>query len=120
MEMLDYLRDRLSGFSIEGSLDLLKCLGGCEWDQITVLTANGYTTIPAKTLPEHFNRSVPVDRLKPVYFWGGPLIAKQYKGDYLTFLVDRTMHCMCEKGWAHVNATILYCEGLAAGEKAQT
>lgn len=119
MEILDYLRDRLTSFSIEGSLKLLKCFGGCEWDYITVLTANGYVNMPAKTLPEHFNRSVPVGRLKPVYFWGGPMMAKQYKGDYLTFLVDRAMYRMCEKGWAHVNATILYCEGLAAAQEVQ-
>lgn len=100
-------------------MDLLKCLGHCEWDQIIVLTTNGYQTVCARELPALFNRSVPVTLLKPVYFWGGPLHAKQYKGNYLTFLVDRTMHRMCEKGWAHVNATILYCEGLAAGRETQ-
>jgi hypothetical protein len=119
MEILDYLRDRLSGFSIEGSIDLLKCLGGCEWDQVTVLTTEGYQAVPAKELPLIFNGLVPVDRLRPVYFWGGPIGARQFKGNYLTFLVDRVMYRMCEKGWAHVNATILYCEGLAIGRKAQ-
>jgi len=111
MEILSYLRERLSEFTIEGSILFLRNLGHYEWDKITVLTTNGYREMFVWELVEHFNGSVPVDRLHPVYFWGGPMVAKQYKGNYLTYLVDRAMYATCEKGWVTVNATINYCEG---------
>lgn len=112
MEILTHLRERIAGFSVEASLPLLRCLGHCEHDKITVLTHQGYRNMSVWELVEHFNGSVPVDRIRPVYFWGGPMLAKQYKGDYLTFIVDRAMYRACEKGWAHVSATIGHCEGL--------
>lgn len=112
MDILGYLRDRLSGFTVEGATVLLRHLGQYQFDKITVLTHKGYRNMPAFELVGHFNGSVPVDRLKPVYFWGGPMRARQYKGDFLTFLVDRAMYTACEKGWAQVNATINYCDGV--------
>jgi hypothetical protein len=96
-------------------MPLLKCLGHCEHDKITVLTHQGYRSMFAWELVEHFNCSVPVDRIRPVFFFGGPGMV-QYRGDYLTFIVDRAMSRICEKGWAHVNATILYCERMASVE----
>lgn len=110
MEILTYLRERLADFSVEASLPLLRCLGHCDHDKLTVLTHKGYLEMFVWELVEHFNRSVPADRIRPVYFWGGPMMAKRYRGDYLTFIVDRAMYRTCEKGWAHVNATINYCE----------
>ena len=117
MGILAILRTRLLKFTIEQSVLLMRNLGGYELDKITILTHNGYRRLSVLELVEHFNGSVPVDRLKPVYFWGGPMIAKQYKGDYLTYLVDRVMYAMCERGWLYVNATIAYCEGLASAVK---
>jgi len=114
MEILTYLRDRLSGFTIEQSVTLLRNFGHYEFDKLTVLTHRGYLNTSVWELTEHFNGSIPVGKLKPVYFWGGPMVAKQYKGDYLTYIVDRAMYTMCEKGWAYINSTILYCEGLYA------
>ncbi len=116
MEILDYLRERIAGFSIEASLPLLKRLGRCDYDRITVLTHLGYRDMFVWELVEHFNRSVPVDRIRPLYFWGGPLLAKKYKGDYLTFIVDRAMSRVCAYGWAHVNALIVRCEGSSCVE----
>ena len=114
MEILTYLRERIKDFSVEASVHLLRCLGGCDHDTLVVLTHQGYRSLRAADFVEHFNPSVPVDRIRSVYFWGGPLQAKQYKGDYLTFIVDRAMYRTCEKGWAHVQATIVYCEGWAS------
>lgn len=108
MEILTYLRERVADFSVEASIPLLRHLGNCDHDKITVLTHQGYRIMFVWELVEHFNRSVPVDRIRPMYFWGGPMLAKQFKGDYLTFIVDRAMYRACEKGLAHVDATILY------------
>jgi hypothetical protein len=115
MEILTYLRDRLSGLTIEQSVVLLRNFGHYDSDKITVLTHRGYRNMFVWEVVEHFNGSVPVTKLKPVYFWGGPMVSRQYKGDYLTYIVDRAMYVMCEKGWNYVNATINYCEGLYAG-----
>ena len=111
------MRYRLVALTVESSVMLLRHLGNFDWDEIVILTANGYKTMAVRELPEHFNGSVPVGRLRPVYFWGGPMVAKQFEGDYMTFIIDRAIYVMCEKGWAHVNATIAYCEGLSKGAK---
>jgi hypothetical protein len=113
METLNYLRDKLAALTIETSVIFLRNLGHFESDKLIVIGAGGYRRLCPKDLPVHFNGSVPVNRLKPVYFHGGPQGVKKYKGNYLTYLVDRAMYVMCEEGKAHVDALIEYCKGFA-------
>ena len=116
MEILSYLRDRLSKFTIEQSVLLLRKFGHYDFDKLTVMTSKGCHNLSVWELVEHFNGSAPVDRLRTVYFWGGPMAARQYKGDYLTYLVDRAMYAMCEKGWTFIHLTIIHCEGCYAAQ----
>jgi hypothetical protein len=109
--MLTYLREQLSFLTIEASIVFLRHLGGFERDKIIVLSARGYARHFICELPQHVNGSVPVDRLRPIYFEGGPSQAKRYKGNYLTFLVDRAMLVMCEKGKEYVDAVVEYSKG---------
>lgn len=109
--MLKYLRKRLSFLTIEASIVFLRHLGAFEWDKIITVSSKGFVRHYVYELPLHFNGSVPVDRLRPIYFDGGPMQSKGYKGDYLTFLVDRAMLVMCEKGKEHVDALIEYSRG---------
>jgi len=113
MQQLSYLRDRLAFLTIETAPIFLRSLGSFEFDKL-IVTLGGARQIEAQFLAEHFNGKVPVSRLKPVYFHGGPQGSKLYKGNYLTFLVDRAMYVMCEKGKAHIDAIIEYCKGFTA------
>lgn len=111
LSMLTYLREQLSFLTIEASIVFLRHLGGFERDKIIVLSARGYARHFIWELPQHVNGSVPVDRLRPIYFEGGPSQAKRYKGNYLTFLVDRAMLVMREKGKEYVDAVVEYSKG---------
>jgi hypothetical protein len=108
MELLTHLRKRLAPFSVAGSVPLLRSFGRFDLDRVNVLTRLGFRYISVNELGKHFNRTVPVDRIRTMCFTGGPLQAKQFKGDYLTFIVDRAMIVVLAKGLAHVEATILY------------
>lgn len=111
MDILTHLRKRIAGFSLEASIPLLRRLGCGGHDTLVVLTHRGHYNMSARELVKHFDRSIPVDRIRPVYFYGGPLLAKRFTGSYLTFLVDRAMHRACEKGWAAVDTVLIICEG---------
>jgi hypothetical protein len=113
MQQLNYLRDKLAFLTVEVAPIFLRSLGNYEHDKL-IVTLGGARRIQAQHLAEHFNGPVPVSKLKPVYFQGGPQGSKLYKGNYLTFLVDRAMYVMCEKGKAHVDAVIEYCKGFVA------
>jgi len=109
------MRDKLAFLSVETAVIFLRNLfESFENDKIIVLSAKGYIRLTAGELPLHYDKDTPVSHIRTVYFYGGPMQATQYKGDLLTFLIDRALLISCEKGIEFVDSVVAYAKGFTS------
>lgn len=107
------MRETLNPITIEGAATFLRHLGSYQYEMITVLGSRGYNQLTPVELVENFNPTAPARKVGPVYFTGGPK-NKDYKGNYLTFLVDKAMKAQFINGPKFVLDVIKYVEGVTA------
>jgi len=108
----EQLRNRLTFLTIESAVMILRHFGDAVADELLVLSAGGYCRTTPAELVQDFNPKAPTFKVGPVYFYGGPNILRQYKGNYLTFIVDRAMRAQFRHGPQFVEDVITYVEGV--------
>lgn len=106
--MIDAWRRRIAWITLNEAIILLRHLGDFETDKIVVHAPAGFYTVPVQNLLEHFSPTEYCINIRPVYFTGGPVGEKQYKGTLVTLLLDRILLISHEKGCAFALKMVTY------------
>jgi hypothetical protein len=112
MEAIDFFKNQIHWITLREATILLRHLGNYHCDPV-IIRHGGYYRMPAKEVWEIFSAIEYAINIRPIYFRGGPMQAKLFKGTYLTFLIDRCMLVSFEKGVEHVNRIISYAKRFA-------
>lgn len=105
--MIDFWRKEILNFSLDEALVLLRHLGGYEGDTI-LSQLQGYRHVAVRDLTHYFNGVEKCLNIRPVYFLGGPVGGKRFKGTFLTFVLDRLLLTSHEKGADHALTMVKY------------
>jgi len=115
MENINYFKNQIRWITLSEGVVLLRHLGEFQRDHIMVrgTGVKGHHRIPAMQIRELFSAMDQAASIQPVYFYGGPMQAKLFKGSYLTLLIDRCLLVSFEKGVKYVDRIIQYARGFA-------
>ena len=105
--MIDFWRKEILNFSLDEACVLLRHLGGYELDKVLV-QLSGYRLVEVGDLACYFNGVEKCLNIHPVYFFGGPVGGKRFKGTFLTFVLDRLLLVAHEKGADHALTMVKY------------
>lgn len=106
--MISAWRRRIAWITLNEAIILLKHLGDFDTDNIVIQAPRGYYTVSVKDLHEHFSLAEYCINIRPIYFLGGPVGGKRYKGTLITLLLDRILLMSHEKGCAFALKMVTY------------
>jgi hypothetical protein len=107
--IIEYVKKRLNRLFLHNSIVFLDRLGSFQYDTISVIVEKkGCLTIQAVQICNYFSLLMPLDVIRPVYFEGGPMQSKKFKGTFLSFVADRTLLILCEKGKKYIDRLFDY------------
>ncbi|MHC4188419.1 MAG: hypothetical protein ACYSUB_01920 [Planctomycetota bacterium] len=106
--MIDAWRVKIGWITIAEGIILLRNLGGFERDKVISMDKKGYRSVPAKHLLSIYNPSEYCINIRPIYFRGGPIGGKLFKGTFLTLVLDRLLLTSHEKGSVYVERMVEY------------
>lgn len=115
MRTTEEWREQVDFLTIEAAAMFLRTLGQFHYKKFQVLCSDGYKRLDASDLCLNFNPSAPAAKVGPVYFCGGPSRINQYKGNYLTFIIDCVMAAQGEKGVEFIDDTVTYARSVCIG-----
>ena len=115
-EMIDFWRSEIGWFTLNEAFVLLRHLGGYEEDTI-LAQLQGYRHIAVRDLSHYFNGVEYCVNIRPVYFLGGPISGRRFKGTFLTFVLDRLLLVAHEKGADHALTTVKYARSFGTTDR---
>jgi hypothetical protein len=105
--LIDAWRRRISWITLAEAITLLEHLGGFELDKIIFLDGIFHTRLVCE-LTNFFSPTEFCINIRPVYFYGGPVGGKRFKGSLVTLLLDRILLVSHERGEAHALKMVTY------------
>lgn len=105
--MIDFWRKEILNFSLDEALVLLRHLGGYDQDRI-LARLTGYRDMKVSNMAHYFNGVEKCLNIRPIYFFGGPVGGRRFKGTFLTFVLDRLLLTAHEKGADHALTMVKY------------
>jgi hypothetical protein len=101
-------RTEIGWITLGEAIMLLKHIGDFERDKV-IIREKGYARYQVWELP--FNRNEYCVNIRPVYFEGGPIGSRRFKGTLLTLVLDRVLLTAYEKGGAYALRMVKYARG---------
>jgi hypothetical protein len=108
--VIDFWRKEVGWFTLDEAFILLRHLGCDEGDKI-LAQIQGYRHIAVRDLAHYFNGVEYCINIRPIYFHGGPIGGRRFKGTFLTFVLDRLLLVAHEKGAEHALTLVKYAKG---------
>jgi hypothetical protein len=114
--MIDFWRKEIGWFTLDEAVILLRHLGGYEGDTILV-QLQGYRHVAIRDLAHYFNGVEYCINIRPIYFHGGPVGGRRFKGTFLTFVLDRLLLVAHEKGADHALTLVKYARSFGTTDR---
>jgi hypothetical protein len=114
--MIDFWRKEIGWFTVDEACILLRHLGGYEGDTVLV-QLQGYRHIAVRDLAHYFNGVEYCINIRPIYFLGGPVGGKRFRGTFLTFVLDRLLLVAHRKGADHALTLVKYARSFGTTDR---
>lgn len=115
-EMINFWRSEIGWFTLDEAIVLLEHLGGYNRDKILV-QLTGYRHFQVDDLVSYFNGVEYCINIRPIYFHGGPVGGRRFKGTFLTFVLDRLLLVAHEKGADHTLKLVKYARSFGTANR---